>query len=232
MTGLLDNKQNTSLRIHLNPPIYLDKSKQYVLGLTGFETFNNVPNVHEKNNIFAYRIESQGSHIMRHIQIPKGTYNAVDIHRYLAEHIEGEGALEIALNTNTMETNLKCRYEVDFSMPTSIGQLLGFGHTILNRNVWHTSQNHVKLIGVNSLTIMSNIIGGSYANGTQAHILHQFFPSVPPGYKIIDRPQPVIYLPVITDIISTIIVEIQDEHGKPIDFNGELVTLVLHLKSV
>lgn len=232
ITGLLDDEENTSLRVDLNPPIYLSSERQYMMGVIGFETFNNIPNVYEKNNIFAYRIETKDGTVAKNIEIPVGTYNAKDIHTYLTEHIEEEGALKIALNTNTMATHLKCRHEVDFTMPTSIAPLLGFEHTILGRNQWHISPNRVKIIGVNSLTIKSNVVGGSYSNGMESHILHQFFPSVPPGYKIIDRPQPVIYLPLITDTITELIIEIEDEQGRAVNFNGELVTLTLHLKSV
>lgn len=226
MSGILDTK-NRFMKIELNPPIYLDEEKHYVLGLVGFETFNHIPNITSENCIFKYITHSSD----HHIKIPSGNYDASSIHRYLQDNI-GSDSLEMKLNPNTMQTVIKFVHDIDFTVDKSIGSLLGFGKTILKGGEWHTSENSVKIIGVNSLIVMCNIVSGSYKNDQVAHILHQFFPSVPPGYKIIDRPHPVIYLPITTSIISKIYIEIQDEHGKSVNFNQELVTLTLHLKSV
>lgn len=236
MTGALDDESNTSLRIDFNPPIYLDPKKQYMLGVIGFETYNHIPNVTWKNNSFVYQTPDNGW--FNTITIPQGTYDAKDIFNYLMDHMRNEagqdakGNLQIIMNNNTLQTHLKCAYDVNFNLKYSIGSLLGFTGGLLEANRWHTSDESIKIIGVNSLAIMCNIVGGSYRQGKPVHILHQFFPTVPPGYKIVERPQPVIYLPLITNVIDKLIIEIHDEHDKPVNFNGETVTLTLHLKSV
>lgn len=236
MTGVLDDERNTSLRIDLNPPIYLDPEKQYMLGVIGFETYNHIPNVTWKNNRFVYR--KPDASLFHTITIPQGTYDAKDILKYLMDNMKSEektsarGNLQLVMNNNTSQTQLKCVYDVDFTFPNSIGSLLGFTGKLLKADRWHTSDDTIKIISVNSLVIMCNVVGGSYRHGKPAHILHQFFPIVPPGYKIVERPQSIIYLPLITNIINELIIEIEDEHGQPINFNGEAVTITLHLKSV
>jgi hypothetical protein len=39
--------------------------------------------------------------------------------------------------------------------------------------------------------------------GKPAHIIHQFFPNVPPGFKIVESPEHVIYLPISVNTIRT-----------------------------
>lgn len=234
ITGVLDDDKNTSLRVDLNPPIYLDSEKQYMLGVTGFETYNHIPNVTHKNNLFMYQNmkDLQNGDVKNLIKIPVGTYNAKDIHQYLIDNMPDNAKLQIVLNNNTGQTSLMCGRTVDFTNSRSIGYLFGFKNKVLEADEWHTSEGVIRIIDVNSLVILCNIVGGSYRQGKPTHILHQFFPTVPPGYKIVERPQPVIYLPLNTTIIRELIIEIHDEHERPINFHGELVTITLHLKSV
>lgn len=232
LTGLLDDAENTSLRVDLNPPIYLNPEKQYMLGVTGFETYNHIPNVTEKNNLFIYRDDKNWRQGIGAITVPVGTYDAKDIHKYLIDNMPTDADLQITLNNNTGQTSLMCGRTVDFTNSRSIGYLFGFKNKVLEADEWHTSEGVIRIIDVNSLVILCNIVGGSYRQGKPTHILHQFFPTVPPGYKIVERPQPVIYLPLNTTIIRELIIEIHDEHERPINFHGELVTITLHLKSV
>lgn len=198
------------------------------MGLLGFETFNNIPNVTEKNNKFLYGTVNDRFEVIR---VPEGTYSIDDIYQYLSEHMGKNETLLVRMNNNTMRTEVKCSSDVDFNAENSIGQVMGFDRLVLERNEWHESEQPVNVLTVNSLVILCNLVSGSYKNGAPAHILHQFFPSVPPGYKIIERPQPIIYLPLLSDIISSIIIQVEDEHGNPVNFNSELVTVTLHLKS-
>lgn len=230
LSGYLDEQQ-TMLKMDLNPPIYLDPNRQHFLGVTGVQTFFHIPNITEKNNMFVYGVDDS----WERIEIPIGTYKADDLHTYLKNainenDISGE-TLDIYLNSNTLKAHLKCTYDVNFEEKTSVGQLLGFKNRILKRGKWHKSDEIVKIVGSNALSVHCNIVGGSYKNGIQSHILHQFYPDVPPGFKIISQPQPVIYLPVITDTITELIIQIEDEYGRPVNFNRELVTITLHLRS-
>lgn len=232
LSGYLNDKQQTSLKMNLNPPIYLDPSRQHFLGVIGVQTFYHIPNVTDQNNILEYG--NANIDYWEAVKVPPGTYKMDDIYEYLkttinANDISGE-TIDIYLNNNTLRTHLKCAYDVRFGN-NSIGPLFGFTQKVLKKNKWYISDEVVKSIGSNSLSVHCNIVGGSYQNGKQSHIMHQFYPEVPPGFKIISLPQPPIYLPVITDTITELIIQIEDEYERPVNFNQELVTVTLHLKS-
>ena len=90
----------------------------------------------------------------------------------------------------------------------------------------------MKILKVNSLRIECNITTGAYINNQSVHTIHQFFPAVPPGYKIIEVPKQVIYLPVSIKCIDYIQLRIVDQEGDLVNFRGETITVRLHIKSV
>lgn len=81
-----------------------------------------------------------------------------------------------------------------------------------------------------TVRIVCNITSGSFTNGYEDHIIHEFYPTVPPGYKIVEIPANVIYLPVNTTRIHNITVRLEDQTGHLINFRDETITLRLHLK--
>ena len=49
---------------------------EWVVGLLGFETYNSIPNIDERNNTFRYGINDV-------MVIPKGAYEIDDINKYI-----------------------------------------------------------------------------------------------------------------------------------------------------
>lgn len=94
----------------------------------------------------------------------------------------------------------------------------------------HISDLYVDINRVNTIRIECNIIGGSYINNQQAHILHEFSIKVSPGYKIIEVPLNVIYLPVNVERLTSLILKLTDQDGNLLNFRGENITIRLHLK--
>jgi hypothetical protein len=84
----------------------------------------------------------------------------------------------------------------------------------------------------NMIRIECNIATNSYRNGEPVHIIHSFYPTDPPGYKIVENPRNVIYLPINTRIIHNISLKILDQNGFPVNFRKEVVTVRLHLRKV
>lgn len=121
---------------------------------------------------------------------------------------------------------------MNFKRPDSIGPLLGFLPRILKPNITHKSDNPVTILKVNSLRIECNITAGTYINSEKSHTIHEFFPSVPPGYKIIEVPSHVIYLPVTVKCIDHIQLKIVDQDGDLVNFRGEVITIRLHIKQI
>ena len=84
-----------------------------------------------------------------------------------------------------------------------MAQTLGFGSVILSQG-YNISPNIVKILTVNSILVNCNVIGNSYLNSKQFPVLYSFFPNVKPGYKVVQDPVNVVYLPINGDQIQNI----------------------------
>lgn len=133
------------------------------------------------------------------------------------------------VNHTTLRCEIKSNRKVNFLQPKTIGNLLGFKPRILFPNVTHISENTVNISRVNAISVECNLITNSYNYGKPVHILHTFYPLVPPGYKIVEIPRD-IYLPINTNRINEIVLKIVDQDGKLINFRNELITVRLHLR--
>lgn len=233
------------------PKIELESDKEYVLGFINFETFNSIPNVEDGCNKFYY-LNNEGKQIG--IEIPTGSYEISDLQKYLRKvlgdkrgeketdiettasfknaplNIKHNVLITIESNNNTLKSEIKCSKDIDFTPSDSIGPLLGFKNRKLSRYQSHTSDNTVNILKVNTINIECNIITSSYVNGKPNHVIHTFFPIVPPGFKIVETPANIIYLPINTRSINNLSLKITDQNGKPINFREESITVTLHLK--
>ena len=61
-------------------------------------------------------------------------------------------------------------------------------------------------------------------------VLYSFYPNVNPGFKIVQQPNNIIYLPLNADFITGIRIQLTDQNGIPIDLQNEIITLRLQLK--
>lgn len=206
------------------PPIELDSDKNYVLGLVELLTFNSIPNIDVGNNKF-YVADKV-------FTIPEGSYEIEDIEMYLQGALSPLGiVIEIKPNNNTLRSEITCNRSINFQPNDSIGRLLGFAPRVLEANTTHTSDLPVSILKINALKVECNITGGAYANERQVHTIHEFFPAVPPGYKIIEVPSHVIYLPIAVRAIHYLQLRLVDQDGDLVNFRGEIITIRLHVKS-
>lgn len=224
-TIALSDKSST-LSAHFNPPIYLENDSEYVIGLTNFETFNTIPNIDETNNRIFYGPQDDM------LTIPTGSYELKDIEEQIKNQLPEHTTFQLESNNNTLQSSLQCSQRINFTLPKTPATLLGFENEVLQPNVLHISKNPVEILKINALCIDCNIAIGSYMNGEPVHIIHQFFPIVPPGYKIVESPQNIIYFPVTVKTINTIMIKILDQDGDIVNFRGETVTVRLHLKKL
>lgn len=206
------------------PPIELAPDKNYVLGLVELLTFNSIPNIDIYNNKFYLEDEV--------FTIPTGSYEIEDIEKYLQSILKPKDIfISIKPNNNTLRCEIKCSKTIDFTPLISIGRLLGFKQRILKENILHRSDLPVTILKVNALRVECNITSGAYINNHKVHTIHEFFPAVPPGYKIIEVPSQVIYLPVSVKTIDHLEIRIVDQDGNLVNFRGEIITIRLHIKS-
>ena len=84
-------------------------------------------------------------------------------------------------------------------------------------------------MGFSTINIHCNVISGVKDNGNNTDILYTFTLTEPPGYFTNIIPTNILYQNVTKDRIEYIEYHIKDEHGRPIDFNGDVLSFILHL---
>lgn len=234
------SSKTSILTTKLNPPIILDDNSYYVMGVVDLLSSNTIINIDKNNNKFYI-----GEYAL---EIPVGTYEIVDIEKKLQDLIKladdeaqlntlkagmfDSTILSLKANHNTFKCEIKSNREIDFLKPHTIGSLLGFKKAMLKSGETHISSHSINITNVNSVCIDCNIIQNSYINNTPGHIIHMFYPNVPPGFKIVQCPTNVIYLPINTRFINEIILKIVDQDGKLVTFKDQLITVRLHLKKI
>lgn len=211
------------------PPIDISDGS-YELGLVDFQSFHSIANVDSSNNKFYYDKDKV-------IVIPRGSYEIEAINAYLQEHVSVapsenvDDAIYVRANTNTLNSELKCKYSVDLRKPNNIGSLLGFSsNRVIKPGQWVESDTAVKIIKINILRIACSITSGAYTNVKPKYVVHEFVPNVPSGYKISETPSNVIYLPVIVRVINFLSIQILDQNDRHVDFGEEEITVRLHIR--
>ena len=83
-------------------------------------------------------------------------------------------------------------------------------------------------MGFNTIKIFCNFQYEAKDNGEYTDIFFTFNLTAPPGYLINIIPTNVLYQNVTKGIIEYIEFHIKDEYGRPIDFNGDVLSFTLH----
>ena len=231
-----DNKSNFNTLF--NPKIELDREKVYEIALVNLETYYSFPNIDDSNNIFVYS-HDQGQTWTK-IKIPIGSYEIDDINNYLRfemervghyDEVNNESLINIAANSNTLKCILIIGqgYQVDFNQANNISKVLGFTGTKYGEG-FHESEKPVNILSINSILVNIDIIEGSYVNGKTKNTIYSFFPDVSPGFKIIESPVNLVYLPLLTDTIQNLNLTITDQDENILNLRGEKLTARFHIR--
>jgi hypothetical protein len=211
---------SSTLITNHSPALQLDG--EYECGLLYISTFNSIPNIDYRNNKFYYGKNKT-------IEIPEGSYELQDIGDYLKEHLQ-ECSFSLTCNNNTLKTSILCSQNIYFDKERSIGSLLGFGTEAIQANILTESPYPVSILSTTIVRIECDIVSGSFVNGKPSHIIHEFVPNVPPGYRLIETPKNVIYFPVTQNSLSSITVKILDVNNNLVNLRGEEIQIYLHLR--
>ena len=237
---IIVSNNTTRFTTRFNPPIQLEKDKLYEIALINLETYYSFPNVDASNNYFRYSPDNGITWF--EIYIDEGSYDIIDINDMIQQKMRQNGHYDsanekyyitISANSNTLKSVLilENNYHVDFRPLISISSLLGFDHNIYTQD-FQESENVVNILSINSLLVNLDIISGSYLNGSTHNTIYSFFPNVSPGYKIMESPINLIYLPVTLDTINSMEVSITDQDDNHLNLRGETLTMRFHIRKV
>lgn len=169
-----------------------------------------------------------------YLELAVGSYELIDIEKEinkLLEPILPGFKFTVHLDKVTLKCTLHCTHKLFGRDANSVAKVFGFdGSQVLNANIFTVAQSTVNIMPVNVVKFECNIISGAYSNGNPVRTIHEFYPTVATGYKIVEVPHNVIYLPITTRSISNICVRVVDQDGNLVDFRGETITLRLHIK--
>ena len=231
-----NDKSNFNTRF--NPKLELDRDKVYEIALVNLETYYSFPNIDETNNLLVYSPENGNSWVK--IKIPEGSYEIDDINNTIKHEMKKRGHydsinedyyINISANSNTLKSILILEkdYQVDFNHQNSISKVLGFTGAKYTEG-FHESENVVNILRINSILVNIDIISGSYVNGTTKSTIYSFFPKVSPGYKIIESPVNLVYLPITLDTIDSLNVTITDQNYHLLNLRNEKITIRFHIR--
>ena len=228
----------SSFSTRFNPNIELDRDKVYEIALVNLETYYSFPNIDENNNVFVYSYDNGIS--WEKIKIPVGSYEIDDLNNTIHfemekrghyDEINNENYINICANSNTLKSVLIIEqgYQVDFNHKNSLAKVLGFTGTKYEEG-FHESENVVNILTINSILVNIDMISGSYVNGATKNTVYSFFPKVSPGYRIIESPVNLVYLPLILDTIDNINVSLTDQDDHLLNLRNEKLTIRFHIR--
>lgn len=203
------------------------------------------------NNTFTYTIDGTPTVVT----IPDGIYNVEDINKILVAKLVAGGTfdpfteptppIQIIANYNTLKVEIVITntngnvYTVDLNT-SKLWYVFGFDQAQVSSplTVGVTAGNNTANItnDLNSLQIRCDLLAGSgssFSNANQSEVLFEFVPKSPPGSSITVSPSERVYLNINQSYqIHKIRVYITSQSGKAIDFNGEDVSILLHLQKI
>lgn len=219
-----------------------DPEKNYEMALINLNTYYSFPNVGPENNKFSY--SPDGGVTWKLIEIPTGSYELEDINTYIQRIMLGNGDYDatndayyitISADVNTLRSIMDITgagYQVDFTIPNTIRTLLGFDSGIYTLG-YNVSQNIVDILPITQLYVYNDLIQSSTINGKPSNSIYSFFPSVGPGYKIIQEPANIMYYPIFTgNNIYRMITTLVDQNGTLVDLRGETLTINFNIREV
>lgn len=236
----------TDWTTHFSQSFFLDPENKYELALVNLETYNSIPNISKSNNTFVY--SSDEGVTWKTISLPEGSYEIQQINDVIQCQLKANGDwnsarreeepahyIAVGANRATLRTEIEIlgpSYKVDTGK-SSIAATLGFDPKVLSTGI-HTGDKPVDISTLSSILVNCDLIGASsFLNGTPHPVAYSFYPSVGPGYKILETPNNLVYLPVSQrGNIQRVHVWLTDQRGSPLNLRGERITIRFHLRQL
>ena len=182
---------------------------------------------HTKHPITIPEFEIQDDSI--EIELTPGVYELVDINNAIKQKIhesDYDFKIDIIPDTISMKSVLTTSNSIHFNSRLNI--LLGFTNKDYPPGT-HTSEKPVMITTTDKVHLKCDCVDGSIVNGIREQILFSFNLSAPPGYKIINNPNTVLYKKINKTRLDQIQFFLEDSNHNPVDFNNETLTFTIQI---
>lgn len=225
MYTLTLNGNSSELSCEIFPSLEVKNNSQ--LCLVSLQTNNSIPNIEPGCNTITVHVFGGEA---KTITIPTGSYELETIETVIQSLLPIEvSSFQLRGNKNTLKCIMTSSNNIDFSKSDSIAKLLGFRNVMYENNIVHESEELVKIMKVNCIKVECNLITGSFSNGYPSQAIHEFFPSVPAGFKIIEIPRHPVFYSINCSSISRINIVLVDQEDNLINLRGEPITVRLQI---
>ena len=220
-------------------PIEIPADRDAKLGIKGFSTYNNIPNIVEgRNNQLKIKVPD---HDWQEFGLDTGAYELETISEQIMEWIavtypKLENVAEnfrLVGNTATSKADFlfKADYGVDFDVEASMYDLLGFNREDKMQGIGrYPGKRIVNITNVTQLIFNCNLTRSNYINGKEMPFLYSCGINVPVGYRLGRELSDIAYKSLNTSQIAHIRIWIVDEHGSPVNLRNDNLTVTLSLK--
>lgn len=233
------NQNGADMRINLNPPLQLteDYELAFVSGNMWYTFYNITAAL--GNNIFRYSPDGGVSYF--NLTIPDGIYQISQLEAQIHRGLESAGHynsttgahyIYLTPNESTLRliVELSNNYRVDFTNQ-GIRNLLGFNSVLLTATTEGSNPVDITL-GVIQYYINCDLVNNSRINGGFGQVIYDFVPATRPGSQIQLRENNRIYLPMNQRRVDSIRLWVVDNLNRTVNFNGEPVSITLHLRPI
>ena len=203
----------------------------YNVSLLKFEASAFFPNIKasDDDGILYY---SHIDAIVKELKFPEGAYDIKDINKYIQYFIPDK-IIEIEMNGSTGNTviRLKPNTKVYLDKNNCLNKVLGFNNKIISDGI-NFSDNVVNILGSQKISLCCDKIIGSYLNEKRSNILYSFSNSFIYGQSIIIRNSDKESHLLRDKSFQRIEFSFVDDDNKPIDFNGNAVSMTILISQV
>ena len=157
------------------------------------------------------------------------------ISRLMKSNNYNEDGITIQRNYNTLKSRiiLAHSYQTDFTIKNGLRYISGFDAKCLGEDGVYDCDRQVNITDIHSVLISCSLVSSSYLNGSPNDVIYGFSPNKSPGFLLSIKPNNLIYGRMgKREEMSNITIHVTDQDGRPIDFNKERTTFLLHIKSM
>ena len=243
-TSIQINSSSSIINVNFSNPLKLNPELSYKVGVTAFAVFNLPRIINSSNNLLRYSKDAGVT--WKTIAISPGAYQYSDLNPEIQTKLTANGdwvadaiVIGVDLTSGKFTIKLATNYQIDFTIANSLRSILGFNSRIISTAGINLGDTIGSIEGgINTINIATDITDGGFiadknGNLTKKGIIYSLpFLSVPIGAKIVDVPACPIYYTLNQNILTSMNFSIVDENGKIIDFGGQTITFILHIKQV